>query len=74
MTAAKELHDRIDRLSPEDLREVEALLDAKEQQRQAEVTELARLLDELSEPLPGGQQQALLADLERKPWRGEGQS
>lgn len=69
MTTREEAKAKLDALSDTEFQQVADLLEAQERQHQAEVQELARLLDALSEPLPEDEKRELLSDLERRPLR-----
>lgn len=69
MTTREEAKAKLDALSDAEFQRVADLLDAQERQHQAELHELARLLDALSEPMPEDEKRELLADLERRPMR-----
>lgn len=69
MTTREEAKAKLDSLSDAEFQQVADLLEAQERQHQAEVQELARLLDALSEPMPEDEKRELLADLERRPLR-----
>lgn len=69
MTTREEAKAKLDSLSDAEFQKVADLLEAQERQHQAELQELARLLDALSEPMPEEEKRELLADLERQPMR-----
>lgn len=69
MTTREEAKAKLDSLTDAEFQKVADLLEAQERQHQAELQELARLLDALSEPMPEDEKRELLADLERRPMR-----
>lgn len=69
MTTREEAKAKLDSLTDAEFQQVADLLEAQERQHQAELQELTRLLDALSEPIPEEEKRELLADLERRSMR-----
>ena len=69
MTTREEAKAKIDAMDDASFAQVAEMLGAHEAKLEAEATELERLLRILAEPLPAEEQQDLLNDLQRRPFR-----
>jgi hypothetical protein len=69
MTTREEAKAKIDAMDDAAFAQIADLLEAREAKLEAEASELERLLRILAEPLPTEEQQDLLNDLKRRPFR-----